>query len=138
MLIKSPEVVVWNALISDASVTSIAGHRVYPHMAPATSALPFIVWRRSGVSREQTLGAPMGVPTVSLTIEIFASTYFEARRLADAVRIVLDGYGGTFDNTQVSQCLLDGESDDVVFLDGSEVPAAYSVSQDYYILWQEI
>lgn len=80
----------------------------------------------------------MGVPTVSVSLEMYAETYYEVRKLADAVRAVLDGYTGSFDNTQVRQCLLDSESDQAVILEGSEVPVAYSVSQDYDILWQEI
>lgn len=137
MILKSPEAVLWNAVISDASVTSIIGHRIYPQLAPAVAALPFMTWRRTGITREQTLSVPMGVPRVSVDFVCFAETYIEARKLADAVRTVLDGYGGTFDNTQVRQCSLESENDDVVSLDGSEVPNAYAVTQTYDIWWQE-
>ena len=37
-------------------------------LAPATAALPFITWRRTGINREQTLSAPMGVPRVSMAV----------------------------------------------------------------------
>ena len=137
MSLKIPEMVLHNALISDASVTSLVGHRVYPHLAPATDELPFISWRRLAIRREQTFNAPMGVPTVSLEYIMFAESYYEARQIADAVRRVLDGFGGDFDNTKVRQTLLDAEEDQVVALDGSEVPNAYAVSQTYEIMWQE-
>jgi len=137
MILKSPETVIWNAVISDASVTSLVGHNVYPQLAPAVDDLPFITWRRTSISREQTLGLPMGVPRVSVDYLIFAETYIEARKIADAVRAVLDGFGGSFDNTTVKQVSLESESDDIVSLDGSEVPNAYAVTQTYDIWWQE-
>lgn len=137
MSLKSPEMVLHNAIISDASVTSHVGHRVYPHLAPAVDSLPFISWRRLSIRREQTLSDPMGVPFVQIEYLAFAESYLEARQIADAMRAVLDGYSGSFDNTTVRQTSLDAEEDQVVSLDGSEVPNAYAVSQTYEILWQE-
>jgi hypothetical protein len=137
MSFLSPEAVLWNQLISDASVTAYVGHRIYPHVAKANDNFPFITWRRTSISREQTLGTPMGVPTVSVTYEIFASSYITARKIADAVRRSLDGFSGSYENTTVSLARLTGESDDAAILEGSEVPVAYSVTQDYDILWQE-
>lgn len=137
MSLKSPEMVLHNAIISDASVTSHVGHRVYPHLAPAVDSLPFISWRRLSIRREQTLSSPMGVPFVQVEYLAFAESYLEARQIADAMRAVLDGYSGSFDNTTVRQTSLDAEEDQVVSLDGSEVPNAYAVSQTYEILWQE-
>ena len=83
------------------------------------------------------MAGPMGVPTVTLEYAIFAETYLEARQIADAMRAVLDGFTGRFDNTFVRHASLDGEDDNVVSLDGSEVPNAYAVTQTYDILWQE-
>lgn len=137
-MLKSPEDVLRNALMSDASITSLVGYRIYPHLAPATATLPFLNWRRTAITREQTFAGPMGVPRVSVEIAVFAETYLEARKIADAMRAVLDGYTGSFDNTIVRQTLLDSEDDNVVSLDGSEVPNAYAVTQNYDILWQEI
>lgn len=137
MPMKSPEMVLWNAMLSDASVTSLVGQKVYPNLARASDDLPFCTWRRTGVAREQTLSNPLGVPTVSMELSIYAANYLTARKIADAVRKVLDGYTGTHDNTVVSHTSLEGESDDVIVLDGSEVPTVYSVTQDYEILWQE-
>lgn len=137
MIWKSPETVLRNALISDAEFTSIAGHRAYPNLAPAEAATPFAIWRRTGVRREQTLSSPMGVPRVSCELQLYATTYFECRKLADVARAILDGYGNSFDNTVVSLCSLVSESDGIAAIDGSEVPNAYMVSQEYEILWQE-
>lgn len=138
MILKSPEMVLYNAITSDASVTSHVGYRVYPHLASSVDELPFISWRRVSIRREQTLGGPMGVPAVQVEYLIFAESYLESRQIADAVRAVLDGFTGSFENTTVRQTLLDAEDDQAVALDGSEVPNAYAVSQTYEIMWQEI
>lgn len=134
---KSPEAVLRSALIANATVTGLAGSRIYPVLAPASASLPFVTWRRSGIEREQTLGLPMGVPRVTVEFSIFGTTYNQARELADAMRLVLDGYGGTADNTQVRQTALENEVDDFVNLQGSDLPPVYQITQTYDCWWQE-
>lgn len=136
-MMKFPESVLRNAIISDASVTQYVGHRVYYDIAPAEDALPFVNYRRANITREQTLSNPMGVPTVSVDVTIYAVTRTESRKIADAVRAVLDGYAGSFDNTRIRQTSLESESDDVIALDGAEMPSVYAVTQTYDLLWQE-
>lgn len=134
---KSPEAVLRSALIANATVSGLIGTRIYPVLAPAAAQLPLVTWRRSGIVRAQTLGGPMGVPQVSVEYSIFASTYETAREIADAMRVTLDGYGGTVDNTTVRQTALDNESDEFVQLQGSDLPAVYQITQSYDVWWQE-
>ena len=137
MSLKSPEQVLRTALVGNGAVSALVGTRVYPVLAPASASLPFIVWRRSGVRRSQTLGGPTGTPTVGLELELYAATYEGVRDLADKCRLVLDGYGGTLNNVEVSNTSLDNEYDGFVTLQGGEVPPVYSVTQSYSVLWQE-
>lgn len=134
---KSPEAVLRSALIANATVAGLIGTRIYPVLAPAAAQLPLVTWRRSGITRAQTLGGPMGVPQVSVEYSIFAATYETAREIADAMRVTLDGYGGTVDNTTVRQTALDNESDEFVQLQGSDLPAVYQITQSYDVWWQE-
>lgn len=134
---KSPETVLRSALVASATVSELVGSRIYPILAPQTAALPFIVWRRSGISREHTLAGPMGVSTVSVEMQILATTYEQAREVADRCRLVLDGYGATLNNTEVKHVSLEQESDDFVQLAGGDLPPVYQVTQTYNILWQE-
>lgn len=134
---KSPEAVLRTALVGNTSVTSMVGTRIYPLLAPKTAALPFITWRRSGISREHTLAGPMGVPNVSVEMQSFAATYEDVREVADRVRLVLDGYGGTVNNVEVKHVSLEQESDDFVQLAGGDLPPAYQVTQTFNVLWQE-
>lgn len=134
---KSPEAVLRTALVGNTSVTSMVGTRIYPLLAPKTAALPFITWRRSGISREHTLAGPMGVPNVSVEMQAFAATYEDVRQLADRVRLVLDGYGGTVNNVEVKHVSLEQESDDFVQLAGGDLPPVYQVTQTFNVLWKE-
>lgn len=137
MSFKSPERVLLNALVSSTAVTSVVGTRIYPLLAPASSALPFVVWRRTGIERSQTLGLPVGVPRVSVDYTVIATTYNQAREAADAMRLTLDGYGGSVENTVVEQVSLENEVDDFVTLAGADQPPSYSVTQSYDVWWRE-
>jgi len=137
MPLKSPEAVLRTALVGTAAVTALVGSRIYPVLAPASASLPFVTWRRSGIERAQTLGGPMGMPRVSVEYSIYGTTYEEARQVADAMRLVLDGYGGTADNTEVKQTSLEDESDDFVQLAGADLPPVYQVTQRYDVWWSE-
>lgn len=134
---KSPEAVLRSALVGSTAVTALVSARIYPVLAPANAALPFITWRRSGIQRSQTLAGPMGMPRVSVELDTYAATYEGARDLADRVRVVLDGYSGTVDNTQVNHVSLEQEQDDFVTLGGSDLPPVYSVKQTFDVWWQE-
>lgn len=135
---KSPEAAVRNVLIQDAAVAPLVGTRIYPVLAPTTAALPFVTYRRTGVRREHTLDGPMGVATTTIDLDIYATTYEAARILADLCRVALDGWGGTFDNTEVKNVSLESESDGFVLLQGAESPPSYTVTQTFNLLWQEI
>jgi hypothetical protein len=139
MSVKSPERLIGDALVAAPAVAEIVGDRVYPVIAPASAAIPFVTWRRQAVQREATLSGPAGIATVTLAVDMYATTYEGVRELADRCRAVLDGFGGTLGNwISVRNVSLLSESDGFVQLAGGELPAVYSVTQTYTILWQEI
>jgi hypothetical protein len=137
MAVRYPDKNIRNALISDANVVQYVGHRVFAQYASPDDALPFIVTRRTGTEREQAFQHPVGVPRLTLNVVCYSDTYDEVRNLADAVRAVLDGYRGVFDNTEVKQTTVDEERDELVQLAGSEKPPAFAVEMDLDIWWQE-
>lgn len=134
---KSPEAVLRAALVDAPETCLLVGTRIYPALAPAAASLPFVTYRRSGIQRDQTLRNPMGMPRVSVEFSAYAMTYNEAREVADAVRRILDGYGGTVNNTVVEQVSLENETDDFVTLAGADLPPVYQITQTYDIRWQE-
>jgi hypothetical protein len=81
-------------------------------------------------------GVPGGEPRVTVEFYIYAETYETARDLADRCRRVLDGFGGTFENTEVRQAFLEDEADDLVDVEGAE-NSLYVVRQTYDLFWTE-
>jgi len=79
----------------------------------------------------------MGVPRLSVEFSIYAATYEACREVADGMRRVLDGYGGTVDNVVVRQVSLEQESDDFVALAGTEMPPAFQITMVFDVWWQE-
>ena len=136
MSFKAPEKVIADLLIADPAVASLVAGRVYPVIAPASAGLPFVTWRRQGVQREQSLSGPVGMPTVTLAVDLFAEGYEAVRELADAARRCLDGWGGGVGNyVSVRLVSLLNESDGFVQLAGGDLPPVYSVTQTYQVLW---
>lgn len=134
---KSADTVIRTALLLKPDVALLVGTRVYPITAPASTAMPFITYRRGGIQRQQTLQNPAGVPRVSFDVQVYALTYEEAREVADAVRQTLDGYAGTIDNVTIHQVSLENETDDFVALAGADMPPAYQITLTYDVWWQE-
>lgn len=136
MSFKAPEKVLADLLIADPAVASLVAGRIYPVIAPASAALPFVTWRRQGVQREQSLSGPVGMPTVTLAVDLFAEGYESVRELADAARRCLDGWGGGVGNyVSVRLVSLLNEADGFVQLAGGDLPPVYSVTQTYQVLW---
>lgn len=134
---KSPEDLALSQLRADAAVAELLEDRIYPVIAPASASMPFMTWRRVTVSREQTLGEPLGMPTITLAVDLYAETYTAVRELGDRVREVLNGWrGGMGDYVHVSLASLLTESDGFAQLAGGEMPPVYNVTQTWTILWQ--
>lgn len=136
-MFASPEQVLMRQLLVTPQVAIHVGLRVFPLLAPTSSALPFVTYQRTGVSREQTLSGPMGVATVSIQFAAYAETYLQSRRIADAVRAALDSFGGTAFGTIVGQTQLTSESDDFVQMQGGDVPPVYQTSLGFDTQWSE-
>lgn len=136
-MLKSPEAALCRVLQSSPEVARLTGFRQYPNGSVVAEQLPFIAWQRTAIGRTQTLQSPAGLPRVTLEIVVYASTYESGREVADAVRSVLDGYGGSVLGCTVSQCSLENERDDLVTLAGADLPPAYQITQQYDLWWQE-
>jgi hypothetical protein len=73
----------------------------------------------------------------SIEYQAYGGTYEQAREAADAIRSVLDGYGGSALGCTVSQASLEAESDDFVTLAGGDLPPAYQITMTFDTWWQE-
>jgi hypothetical protein len=139
-IFKSPERVLCRSLVCDPVVAGLVGFRVFPILAPSSAAVPFIVYERTTIERNPTLGslASVGVPRLTVQFSIYGVTYSDCREIADAVRLALDGKARTSYGTEVKRAFLENESDGIAQLEGGELPPVYQVTQSYDILWQEL
>lgn len=129
---NSPE-----AAIREVLLDAIDNVEVYPVIAPTTAELPFVVYRRAGIDREPTFTGPLGHPKVRLELTIIDETYTKVRQTADSIRVAIDGWTGIVDNVLIQQTDLQQETDSYAQLQGAEMPAVYTVTQTYLVIWKE-
>lgn len=105
-------------LSTTATVTALAGTRIYPNVLPQGSTLPALVYSKVSGARIQHLQGPAGRARSRVTIVCWGTTYAAAKGLADVVRRALDGYqgiissGGSPVETMQTTILIANEIDD--------------------------
>lgn len=131
-------------LISDPRTAAWFGFRVTPVIGEqelarneAGDVLPFATFRLAGSQPETTLDLATAAGQSSISIDVWASTYDDAKAAARAVTEVLhrattSGYG-----CKVHLSLEDGESDDAgVPVNGKDKPL-YAVTKTFRILAED-
>lgn len=138
-MIIQPENLIYNLIATSPPVASIVGFRIYPTAVPSGADFPFVVYKRQNISREHTLGGPLFMPEVNIQVASWALSYDAARRLADEVRLTLDGTIGSGVGVTIHDMRLVSETDD--YLDpttvGAQLPPAYETRQLYQVRWSE-
>ncbi len=118
--------------LADATVTTLAGIRMYPRKLPQNPTLPALVYQRIDTRRQHDLDGPDGLPRPRVQVAAWASSVAAAWELANAVRVRLDGYRGAWGDVTVGSCLCVGERE----IDDPET-GRMGVVQDYLIQYRE-
>ena len=123
-------------LIAQDLIKSLVGGRIYWSIAPSNVTSPYLVFSRvSSNSTQHQLGAS-GLAESRFQIDSCSADADEADALSTAVRMVMDGYRGTTNDTFINKIILDNE------IDGIEVPSVgrqnsiARTTQDY-IVWHD-
>jgi len=108
---------IYNILSNTGNVSALVGTRIFPNVAPQTTAFPFIIYDVTGVEPTNTKDGVSTLDTNDVMISVYSNTYSEASSLAQLVRIAMDrlptntyagediqssefqGYNDIFDNT---------------------------------------
>jgi hypothetical protein len=132
----SPEQAVRWLLLTSPRVARYAHMGVHPMLAAPGDQFPFIVYTRSQGERtpQITLGASVA-PQESIEVTVYATSYSEARELADAVRSVLDGYCGDVGGVTIDGIIPNGETEDYVSFGGEQIASAYQVTLTFTVQW---
>lgn len=103
-------------LSTHASVTALAGDRVYPEIIPdqvfdAVSKRPCVVYRRSSADRRKTFCGTDTLVASSFAVDCYARTYDGAETLAAAVRSALTDFRGDMSGITVKDVALSSDFD---------------------------
>ena len=115
------------------SPQTLAASRVYPRL-PQEVKFPAIRYQRISTSRQHSLDATVGVTDATVQVDCMATSYSQAKTLADSVRTILHGYSGVWGTLQVRHLTLETEND-FSEQDGDRI--THWVSQRYRI-WSDM
>lgn len=119
-------------LKNNAGVNALVSGRIYPQTLPQNVVLPAIVYSQISSVRGSSHSGTSGFASCRFQVDIWATTYYQASTVANAVRTALDNYKGVMGSSNVGSAFLENE------LDGFD-PETQSqrVIQDYMIWYQE-
>ena len=92
---------IYNILVGTALIEARVDTRIFPMIAPQTSAFPFIVYDVNSVDPSDTKDGASDLDTISTMVSVYSKTYAEASILASLVRNALDRKSGTFNGIEV-------------------------------------
>lgn len=122
-----------SALVANADNTK----RIYPHRAPQGATFPRVTYFRVDSQHKHHMTAAAGHVEARLQIDCWALTYAAAKSLADAVRVALDGYRGTWSPESVRSCLLIDQRDQHEAPAQADDGGIYRVSMDFRVAFTE-
>ncbi len=99
------------AIKANATVTSLAGARVYHYERPQKSALPCVVWANTGIQREMLLDGPSGMARAFYEVEVMAEGTADAKSLAGGVKSAVHGVTGNLGGATVRLAMCTNELD---------------------------
>lgn len=123
-------------LENDAGISALIGTRIYPQILPQDPTFPAITYSQTSGVRDRVIReGPSGRARPRITINCWGERYSQARALADAVRIALDGYRGIMGSTDVGGVRLDNEFD--LFEEEAGIKGIHRTIQDFIISFVE-
>jgi hypothetical protein len=128
---EAPEAFLFQRLTSQTSVYSLVGTKIFPVIAPTGTALPLVVYQRTGVQRDQSLMGPVGAPVISVQLTAYDTSYTSVKSIARAIRLAVDGWTGTTAGVTIQRTALIRESDGVEMPQDDQMLPFYNVAQTF-------
>lgn len=130
-LVEAPEAFLYQRLTSQTAVSALVGTRIYPLLAPQGTALPLVIYQRTGVNRPQSLAGNVGNPVITLQLTSYGTSYTSVKNIARAVRLAVDGWTGTTASVTIQRTTLVSEADGVEMPADDQMLPYYSVQQSF-------
>lgn len=99
-------------LLAQAGVSALVGTRVYASHLPQQPTLPAITFNRITGQRELMHSGRSGLAHPQFQVDCWADDYTEVKQLAEQVRLVLEGYGGSMGSSTGCAVVWFGDIDD--------------------------
>lgn len=116
----------------------VVSEAVFARIVPQNQRAPFITFQRVTGNKIRDINGPSGLAQTSFQVDVYADAYLECKQLADAVRLILDGYRGTVtigaDSVRIAGVSFQAERD---FIDDGVDPKLYRSSVDYLFMYDE-
>jgi len=123
-------------VLADPAVAGFVAARMYPVKLPPGAVFPAITYFRVSADRAETLDGPAGRAAVRMQLSAWGQSYADAKNLAKALRLRLNGYRGPMtdgsDTVDVTRVSLITEND--LHDDAREV---FQVVLDFLIVQKE-
>ena len=81
-------------LLSQSTVTALAGTRIYPLVSPVDCEYPLIVYQEISDIPYHAMGADASIYSPRFQVSVFAQTYSSAKAVAFAVKTALQAEHG--------------------------------------------
>tara|TARA_R110000824_G_scaffold190864_1_gene372425 strand:+ start:702 stop:1100 length:399 start_codon:yes stop_codon:yes gene_type:complete len=112
------------------------GSRIYPKIAPQSSAKPFVVYELDSTEPFDTLDGFASSSIATFTVTIWDESYSDVKTVATAVEAALKDVSGTVDTIVIDFIRHDNTSDEEAWSgDGAEFPL-YGIEQTYKVAYQ--
>lgn len=128
---------IFERLRDDAGLSPLVAGRVFPVLIPQSrahdeSATPCVVFLLIHEARTLTVCDASSSVEGTYQIDSISRSYFEAKEIAQAVRLCLNSFTGLMGGTPVDRVLLETAQDLV-----EAEPGLYRVSQTFLFYYQE-
>lgn len=128
------EVHLFNRLIGFPGVASLVGSRIFPlKMAPDTK-LPAITYQRISGERVLSMDKDSGLAHPRIQFDAWGNSYAEVKKLAEQVRLALEGYRDMTSTVMINGVIYLGDTDLYSEAESTEI---YRVSMDFEVWHNE-
>ena len=133
-----PEVAFWNFFSVQSTVTDFVGTRIFPNVIPQdNTTYPAIRYAFISEVHDQDLQGSAGVVRCRVQIDSYSTSFLESIQMREAIRLILEGFSGLMDTTEVLWSSLDdSQSEWEPPQDSSDVGLHRQV-QDFIIRYRE-
>lgn len=96
---------------TSSNVTALVSTKIYPGLAPTSTALPYITYEISSRTPTRHMTGVSAFTEHSVQFDALANTEGEVNMISDALRNILDGFQATMGQTDIRYVRFENEVD---------------------------